>query len=72
MVAPTGGARGWSKYWRAINRREIQETGTMQHSIYDNAVKAMRHARAAGNRGAARKALERAKLALALIHLGYE
>lgn len=44
----------------------------MQQSAYDNAIKAIRHARAAGNRGAARKALQRAKLALALIHLGYE
>lgn len=44
----------------------------MQHSIYENALKALHRARRDGDRGAARKALQRAKLALALIHLGHE
>jgi hypothetical protein len=44
----------------------------MQHSIYDDAIKALKLARVSRNRRAARAALQRAKLALALIHLGYE
>ena len=50
-----------------------QETGSrpMQESTYHNAIKALKLARKAGNRAAARAALARAKVALALIHLGY-
>ena len=44
----------------------------MQESIYHNAIKALQTARKAGNRAAARKALVRAKVALALLQLGYQ
>ena len=44
----------------------------MQESIYCNAIKALQTARKAGNRAAARKALARAKVAMALLQLGYQ
>lgn len=44
----------------------------MQQTVYLNAIKALRVARRARNRDAARAALSRAKTALALIQLGYE
>ena len=43
----------------------------MQESVYHNAIRALRTARRTGNRAAARKALARAKVALALLQLGY-
>ena len=39
---------------------------------FDNAIKALSLARKAGNRAAARAALARAKVALALLQLGYQ
>ena len=44
----------------------------MQESTYHNAIKALKLARKAGNRAAARAALTRAKVALALLQLGYQ
>lgn len=43
----------------------------MQESIYHNAIKALQIARKSGNRDAARAALTRAKVAVALMALGY-
>ena len=43
----------------------------MQESAYINAIKALKLARESRNRAAARKALARAKVALALLQLGY-
>ena len=44
----------------------------MQESVYHNAVKALQVARKSGNRAAARAALARAKVALAMLQLGYQ
>jgi hypothetical protein len=44
----------------------------MQKTTYDNAIKALKLARESRNRDAARAALGRAKMAMALVHLGYE
>lgn len=44
----------------------------MQKTVYENAIKALKLARESRNRAAARAALQRAKLALALVQLGYE
>ena len=44
----------------------------MQESTYQNAIKALRLARESRNRDAARAALSRAKVALALLQLGYQ
>jgi hypothetical protein len=44
----------------------------MQRTVYDNAIKALRLARESRNRDAARAALGRAKVAMALVQLGYE
>ena len=44
----------------------------MQKTVYENAVKALRLARESRNRDKARAALSRAKVALALVQLGYE
>jgi len=43
----------------------------MQKTIYENSLKALRLARESRNREKARAALSRAKIALALVHLGY-
>ena len=44
----------------------------MQESVYQNALRALHTARKSGNRAAARQALTRAKVALALLQLGYQ
>ena len=44
----------------------------MQKTTYQNAIKALRVARETRNRDAARDAITRAKIALALVQLGYE
>ena len=44
----------------------------MQESTYQNAIKALKLARESRNRDAARAALARAKIALAMLQLGYQ